>query len=245
MNKNTQALDEIINRRRSVRHYDPNVPFESEAVIRSIERAVLAPTSSNMQLWEFHHIKNPEYLKKMAKYCMGQNAAKTCNEMVVIVARKDLWKNRAKANLLNALPDLATKDKSSLTKREKRQKRYYQTLMPVIYTDFLGVLGWIKFFFVSLRGILKVTFRQVKLSDGKAIVHKSAALAAQNFMLSMTAEGYDTCPMEGSDTVRIKRLLGLPGRAKINMVIACGTRKEEGVYGERFRVPLEEVYKVH
>ncbi len=245
MNTTTQIFDEIVNHRRSVRLYDKEAAFDSEAVTRSIRRAVLAPNSSNMQLWEFHHIKKPELLQKMAAFCLGQNAAKSCNEMVVIVTRKDLWRKRAKSNLQNIIPNLKTKNTSNYTKRQKRSKKYYQKLMPVIYADFLGLLGLIKFLVVSIRGIFKVTYRQVRNSDLKAVAHKSAALAAQNFMLSMTAEGYDTCPMEGSDTVRIKRLLDLPAGAKINMVVACGTRKEEGVYGERFRVPFEEVYKVH
>jgi hypothetical protein len=27
------------------------------------------------------------------------------------------------------------------------------------------------------------------------------------------------------------------------MIVSCGIRKPEGVYGERFRIPFEEVYK--
>ena len=61
-------------------------------------------------------------------------------------------------------------------------------------------------------------------------------------MLSMAAEGYDTCPMEGSDTLRIKKTLRLPYSCEINMVVSCGVRKPEGVYGERFRIPFENVY---
>ncbi|WP_313791584.1 nitroreductase family protein [Allomuricauda sp. SCSIO 64092] len=61
-------------------------------------------------------------------------------------------------------------------------------------------------------------------------------------MISMAAIGYDTCPMEGSDTLRIKKILGLPWGAEINMVIGCGVRAENGVYGPRFRVPFEAVY---
>jgi nitroreductase len=34
---------------------------------------------------------------------------------------------------------------------------------------------------------------------------KSAALAAQNFMISMAAVNYDTCPMEGFDSLRVKK----------------------------------------
>jgi nitroreductase len=62
-------------------------------------------------------------------------------------------------------------------------------------------------------------------------------------MISMAAIGYDTCPMEGSDTWRVKRLLDLPRGAEINMIVSCGIRKPEGVYGKRFRVPFDQVYR--
>jgi len=61
-------------------------------------------------------------------------------------------------------------------------------------------------------------------------------------MLSMVDAGYDTCPMEGTDTLRIKKLLNLPFGAEINMVVSCGIRIPEGIFGERFRIPFEEVY---
>ena len=76
----------------------------------------------------------------------------------------------------------------------------------------------------------------------RIVAHKSAGLAAQNFMISMAAIGYDTCPMEGSDTLRIKKILKLNRRAEINMVISCGIRADQGIYGPRFRVPFESVY---
>ena len=49
--------------------------------------------------------------------------------------------------------------------------------------------------------------RQVTSSDIRVVAHKSAGLAAQNFMISMAAIGYDTCPMEGSDTLKVKNIL--------------------------------------
>ena len=61
-------------------------------------------------------------------------------------------------------------------------------------------------------------------------------------MISMAEVGYDTCPMEGYDSVRIKAILGLPDTAEINMVIGCGIRAENGIYGDQFRLPLETVY---
>jgi nitroreductase len=62
-------------------------------------------------------------------------------------------------------------------------------------------------------------------------------------MLAMAKEGYDTCPMEGLDSKRVKKTLNLPYGAEINMIISCGIREEKGVWGDRMRVPFDEVYK--
>jgi len=77
----------------------------------------------------------------------------------------------------------------------------------------------------------------------RVVVHKSCALAAQTFMIAMANEGYDTCPLEGFDSRRLKKALQLPSGAEITMVVSCGIRKDdEGIWGERCRVPFEEVY---
>ena len=78
-------------------------------------------------------------------------------------------------------------------------------------------------------------------TDIRISVHKSAALASQNFMMSMKAEGYDTCPMEGMDAKRVKVFLKLPRKAEIVMIIGCGPAAEGGIYSERFRVPNDKV----
>jgi len=40
-------------------------------------------------------------------------------------------------------------------------------------------------------------------------------------------------------------LLGLPKQAEITMIISCGKRTEEGIYGERHRVSNQEVIISH
>ena len=49
------SLQEILEHRRAVRHYDPNKPIDPEQVKQCLEMATLAPNSSNMQLWECYH----------------------------------------------------------------------------------------------------------------------------------------------------------------------------------------------
>jgi nitroreductase len=61
----------------------------------------------------------------------------------------------------------------------------------------------------------------------------------------MRDHGYDTCPMEGFDSTRVKQLLGLDKTDEICMIISCGKRTEEGVYGERQRVERDDVIYEH
>ncbi len=237
-----KTVTEAINYRRSTRVYKAE-PIEEEKVKQCLVNASLAPTSSNLQLWEFYHVTDKAILKKLAEACFNQSAAKTAQQIVVIVARKDLWRKRAKSNIefLNKVynkPDLSARD----LKRKKMATNYYRKLIPTIYTDFLGILGYIKYFVFQIIGLFKPIYRQTRLSDMRIVAHKSAGLAAQNFMTSMAAIGYDTCPMEGSDTLRVKQILKLPREAEINMVIGCGIRDDKGIYGPRFRVPFEDVY---
>jgi nitroreductase len=235
---------EAVNRRRSVRKYDPNDPIDPDKVKECIELSTLAPNSSNMQLWEFYHITSKDMLKKMSSYCFDQSAARTAQQMVVIVVRKDLWKRRTKAQVKNLKEVFGDKPKNEQSKRAKFAFTYYQKIIPLAYGDFFGIFGYIKYAIYWLIGLFRPIFRQARKSDMRIVAHKSAGLAAQTFMLAMSDIKYDTCPMEGIDSLRIKKLLKLPYGAEINMVISCGVRLPEGVYGERFRIPFEEVYKV-
>ena len=79
--------------------------------------------------------------------------------------------------------------------------------------------------------------------DRRVILHKSCALAAQTFMLAITAEGYDTCPMEGFDRVRVARALGLHRGAEVCMIVAVGKGTDAGIYGKRLRVPSAQVIR--
>lgn len=238
-----KTVSESIAYRRSCRVYKSE-SIDTTKVKQCIENAVLAPTSSNLQLWEFYHVTDKEIIKKLAVACFDQNATRTAQQLVVVLARKDLWRQRCKANIdfLNKVfdkPDLEDR----LQKRKKIALNYYQKLMPFTYFDFLGIFGILKYLAFQVVGLFRPIYRQTRLSDMRIVAHKSAGLAAQNFMISMAAIGYDTCPMEGSDTLRVKHILDIPRSAEINMIISCGIRDDKGIYGPRFRVPFETIYK--
>lgn len=238
---NEKSVSEAIQYRRSVRLYKKD-PIDEQKVKECIQLATLAPTSSNMQLWEFYHVTSPEIINKLATASFEQNAAKTAQQLVVIVVRKDLWRKRMQSNITFLKSQLGNKPESEYTKREKFALNYYKKIIPTIYFDWFGILGYIKYFIFQILGLFKPIYRQTRDSDMRIVAHKSAALAAQNFMISMAAINYDTCPMEGFDSLRIKKTLNLPSTSEINMLISCGIKDDNGVYGERFRVPFENVY---
>ena len=237
------TLQEIINYRRSIRHYK-DIPIDAEKVKHCIELATLAPNSSNVQLWEFYHVTNPDVLKKLAVACLNQESATTAQQMVVFVTRQDLHRKREKEmmaleiqNVLKNSPELKQ------AKRIKSWKMYYGKIMPFLYVRFFGVFGIVRKIIVNIIGLFRPIVYQVSENDMSVVVHKSCALAAQTFMLAMANENYDTCPMEGFDSRKVKNILKLPYGAKINMVISCGIREGKGVWGDRMRITFNEVYR--
>jgi nitroreductase len=234
----SNEFQKIIEFRRSNRKFDPAVEVPDDVIRRSLERAVLSPNSSNMQLWEFHWLRSAELRERFVPLCMGQQAARTAKQMVVFVTRKDKWKERAAWNL-NKIRETISGEPTPM---QKNVLKYYGTVMPILYMeDPLGILGLLRKAMSFCVGLFRPFFRSGGKSMQRVMVHKSCALAAQTFMLSVAAEGFHTCPMEGFDAVRVRKALGLPRGAEINMIISVGKGTEAGIWGPRFRVPNGEV----
>jgi len=239
---NQPSFESIVQSRRSVRKYDGSAEFNHDDVAKALELTTLSPNSSNMQMWEFHRVISEDKKTALAELCMGQNAAKTANELVVFVATTHNWKERAKRNAETVRQAFEGRDDAAA----KRALKYYEKLIPMVYNnDAFGVRGVIRKLYSWWLGHNKPMVREVSKADVRVCLHKSVSLAAMTFMYAMREKGYDTCPMEGFDSKRVKALLGLRDSDQITMVISCGVRTEEGVYGERHRVSNESVIKTH
>ena len=238
-------LQEVLEFRRSVRVYDEAQKIDTQVVKKCLELSTLAPSSSNMQLYEFYHVTHPETLKKLSVACFDQAAASTAQELVVFVVRQDLYKKRSKAVLQFEKENIRRNSPAERQeKRFKDREMYYGKIIPFLYARFFGVFGFVRKLIAVPVSFFRPMMLQVSENDARIVAHKSCGLAAQTFMVAMANEEYDTCPMEGFDSKRVKNILNLPSGSEINMIISCGKRKgNEGIWGERFRVPFDEVYK--
>ena len=229
---------ELINKRRSVRKFS-DIQVPEQIMRKCLKAALLAPNSSNLQPWEFYWIRNEEKKKDVIEACFSQNAAKTAKELVVAVSRIDTWKRNR--NLI--VEDFKEKDKFIPIIDE-----YYNKLIPLAYYhDRFGIAGLIKrviYIFINLFGYFKPIIRgPIYKHELFETVSKTTALACQNFMMGLTAEGYDSCPMEGFDEKRIKKILKLNWQCHVVMIFGIGKAEQGGVYGERFRVDDKLIIK--
>lgn len=240
---NKMTLIEILNYRRAVRHFDDQQPLDTEVVRQCLRAAQLSPTSSNLQLWEAYHIVTPELKAKISEACLGQIAATSADQFVVFVVRRDQVKDHAQRALAFELGNVERySPESRWVHRKKRYETYYRKLIPFLYARGCGLVGGVRKLLSSVIGLSRPMLRAVGEMDIKAENHKNCMLVAQTFMLAMAERRYDTCPLGGFDAHRISRLLDLPRGAEVSLVVSCGIRSERGVWGDRFRLPFDEVY---
>jgi len=230
---------DLIDKRRSVRKFS-NESIPEGVVTKALKSAVLAANSSNLQPWEFYWVKSRNKKDDLIKACFSQNAAKTAQELIVAVSRIDTWRRNRNLILKHY------KDKGELL---PIVEKYYNKVVPLAYAhDRIGILGLLRkiiSFFISFIGLFKPVARgPIFRHDVFEIVTKTTALACQNFMMALVAQGYDSCPMEGFDHTRVKKILKLNNKSHVVMVLGVGKADPKGIYGERFRIDEDLVIKI-
>ncbi len=221
---------EVIDRRRSVRKYTSK-PVPEEVMRRAVDAALRAPNSSNMQTWRFCWVKSLDKKKALAEACLNQTAARTAQELVVAYVSPRQWAKTQKEILKALDPSLPL-----------QVRDYYKKLMPFLYG--FRFLAPVKWFLFNVAGLFRPTPRKPWSGrDIDEVCIKSSALACENFMLAIAAQNFDTCPMEGFDECRVKKILGLRYSDRVVMVISVGERAADGVWGSQFRLPRDMVFR--
>ncbi|WP_348672233.1 nitroreductase family protein [uncultured Abyssibacter sp.] len=226
---NVEAFREAVVTRRSVRQFtEEPIP---EAVLQDcLDMALLAPNSSNLQMWNFYRITSADKREQMAKACMSQKAAKTAAELIVCTGHTRNWRKHAK-EILNQWPG---------DQPPKVVQQYYGGLTQFMYgmvpMDMLGFGARAKKGLRDSIGLVRPMMRTPNTeADMELWAAKSVALACENLMLALRAYGFDSCPMEGFDEQRVRKLCGYGRHEFTVMVIAAGRRHPKGIYHERMR----------
>ncbi|HBP0207799.1 nitroreductase [Pseudomonas aeruginosa] len=230
-----QAFRALMEGRRAIRRLTSE-PVPEQVIQECLETAVLAPSSCNLQPWSFHVVRSPELLLQLQTVCLNQNAAKA-PLIIAVLARPDTWK-AACTNVLKYWPE---KDVP------RSIASFYMSIAPFQYNQgFLGALGLFKRLLIGWTGIKRPVMRGPNsLAEMQLWAVKSSSLAAQSLMLAFQSHGYGTCPMEGFDEKRLRKVLPIPKEAIPIMLLAVGVPGERAVYNPRLRFPIGQCVTWH
>jgi nitroreductase len=221
---------DIVESRRAVRRF-LDEPIDEKLLRECLRLATLAPNACNLQTWEFHVVRSSDLRTGIAKAAGDQNAARTAPVLIAVVARIDTWRQHAR----KMLAEIPREDKKPIV------ERFYSRVVPAQYSvGPFGLWGLAKRVLFSIGRLFRpIPWSPVTRCEQQMWSIKSAAIAAAHLMLALRAHGVDSCPMEGFDEQRVRRLLLLPRGARVPIIVAAGKRAPRGIYAQRFRFPFE------
>ena len=88
-------INEIIEKRKSIRQYDPNGVITDEQLKELLTAAMLAPSACNMRPWEFIVVRNRDYLNKITEFHSWTKMLSNAQAAIVVTANPDLQKGKA------------------------------------------------------------------------------------------------------------------------------------------------------
>ncbi len=225
---------QAVNRfRRAIRKFD-STPIPEDEVCALLEEAAFAPSSGNLQPYEFHWIREPALKAKVALACNGQQAAASSTDLIVVVASPAIAKRTAEAQLahVEASPKLGPDSKAYYRKQLGKFQKILRLGSSPLWSPLVFLAGLIRPS-LSLLPIGHIGSRQWAA--------RNSLFAAHTLILGAAAKGIDSCPMEGFSAPKVAKLLGLPRGSVIPLVIALGYRADDARIEDRWRRPLTNV----
>lgn len=240
MTDSVNAILQTICKRRAVKIFE-RVQISEETREKILDAARHAPSSFNSQPYRFYWVETVEQKMAVAELCLRQRPAQTASALVVAVA--DIGSLAATSrSQLEWMRGRSEFSQTSIRDYERTAKIGRILFMPGPFGIF-GAIKWGVFWLLNLWKVMGMppTSRQDLLKWAT----KSTSLACENLMIAAEALGINTCPMEGFDSRRLSRYLGLSARYhEIVMVIAMGKKSQSYIELPQWRRPLHATVTV-
>ncbi|RBO83928.1 nitroreductase family protein [Marinomonas aquiplantarum] len=92
----------LIEKRRSIKHFDPDHKMSEQEFDKLIKAAILAPTSFNIQHWRFVRVVDENQRHKIQNAAWNQEQISSASELVIIVANTQAWSDNPRRYWKNA-----------------------------------------------------------------------------------------------------------------------------------------------
>ena len=209
-----QETFRAIEERRAIRHFSQR-PLPEGALEKLLEITNRTPSGFNLQPWHFVVVDDPGVKELLKHVSMGQPQVVEAPATVVFAADRDAWKTSYPAVLKLGLETGAM---------SKQHAKFYRKMVGILFRRGpFGLGGLVKKLFIPLRRLREPTPNVVTTAEeANHYVRSQTMLAAATFMIAAKSIGIDSSPMEGFDEHRLKRLLNLPSRMTVPIIIAIG-----------------------
>jgi nitroreductase len=229
----------VLEQRRAIRDFD-DAPIDEHRLRQVLEAALLAPSSSNLQLFRLHVVTSPDKRALLAAACMGQRAARGAPVLIAVAA----CPQEAAASLAEQAQALS--EELTLTPSARQHALdHVKTMRAVVrWTSLTAFAPLVRFALWCARFARPVPELPAGERAFRQWAVRNSAFAAQTLMLAAEAHGYASCPMEGFDRFRVQRALGLQ-HEHVWLVIALGHRADNARVEPRWRRPFSTMIRLH
>ena len=93
---------QAIQKRRAVKHYDPNHKILPEEVNELLSLAILSPTAFNIQNWRFVVVADTELRKQIREVAWDQSQVTDASLFIILCADLKSWENQPERYWINA-----------------------------------------------------------------------------------------------------------------------------------------------
>lgn len=224
---------EAIAARRSVRRFSQR-PLPEGSLQVLLNATNRTPSGFNLQPWYFIVVDDPGVKELLRHVAMGQAQISDAPATVVFAADPLAWRK--------CYPRVLKLGRESGAMTQRHIDFYRKNVRLLFQTGPLGLFGLAKRLFVPIRRLREPTpTALVSREDAVHYVRSQTMLAAATFMIAAQSMGLMTSPMEGFDEYRAKRLLGLPKRMTIPLLVSVGYALEiDEQSPQSVRLPLEQ-----
>ncbi len=219
-------FEQLVRARRSIRNFRPD-PLPADLLDRLLDAARWAPSGYNLQPTHFVVVTDPALKPALRRACMDQRQIEEAPATIVFLGDRRVAANNFR-EMLQA--------EEAAGGMHPSYRKSLEKFVPLAFdTGPLG-LGWLwKATLPALRRLALPT-PELPAVHRRFWLAKQVSLCAMVFMLAATAAGLGTCPMEGFDEARVKKVLGIPVHLVVVMVIPVGFPADDKLL--RSRLPL-------
>jgi len=222
------AFIELTQNRRATRHFRPD-PLPEGVLERLLEAARWAPSGYNLQPTRFVVINDAALQPKLQRACLDQTQVAEAPVVVVFCGDRLAARHHMEAMIRRE------QDAGTIDERYEARLRKYIGL--AFSTGPLGLGRLAKAVLPVLRPVMRLP--SIPAVHRNFWFGKQAGLSAMAFMLAAEAAGLATCPMEGFDPVRVRKVLGLPRHLVPMIVMPVGRSATPGL--RKTRLPIEQL----